>query len=87
MSVQGLHYYLSNEIKIDLKNEEWEIDKLGFNDSMKSKNDNNKPIEGNLVLIIDGISFFYEIGKKLIYFHFDYKSFLERFEKKKKNLI
>ena len=50
---------------------------------MENKNDNNKAIEGKLILIIDSISFFYEIGQKSIYLLFDYKSFIEYFEKLK----
>ncbi|OUM61537.1 hypothetical protein PIROE2DRAFT_12450 [Piromyces sp. E2] len=43
---------------------------------------NSDGTDGNLILIIDGFSFFYEMGKNLNYFPLDYKLFIKELQEK-----
>jgi len=74
---------------ITLKKGSWEIDFDEYNNLNKNifPKDDKKETDGSLVLIIDGISFFYEVGEKLNYFPFDYKLFIKEIQEVKKKII
>jgi len=51
-----------------------------INNNIIKIEDKNKETTDNIVLIVDGTCLFYIIGKELIYFFFDYKKALQKYE-------
>ncbi|ORY67901.1 hypothetical protein LY90DRAFT_667745 [Neocallimastix californiae] len=58
-----------------------------INNNIIKIEDKNKETTDNIVLIVDGTCLFYIIGKELIYFFFDYKKALQKYEEIINNLL
>ena len=76
MGVKNLNSYFNEHISLEEK--KWDID-ISKYDFLRNNSFNYKQDEMNrdLVLVIDALAPFYEIGRKLHYFPLDYKIFIE----------
>jgi len=74
-------YLFDKRNNISLEERKWEIDSEKYNDIRNNFYDYKQTeINGDFILVIDAQNLFYEIGRKLFYFTFDYKLFIMKFK-------
>jgi len=80
MGIKNLHSYLCQNITFE--ENKWEIDEIKYNKIRNNSYDyKQEEKNGDLVLVIDAITPFYEIGEKISYLPFDYKIFIKEVKK------